>query len=262
MSVEISIEGRGIATLALARPDKRNAMDRATIDALRAAAARLGQDPAVRAVILTGQGAAFCAGGDLNWMREQMDAAPEVRAEGARALADMLGALDALPKPLIGRVNGDAFGGGVGLACVCDVAVASDEARFGLTETRLGLIPATIGPYVVPRLGPKARRVFMAPRLFGAAEAAELGIVARAVPAADLDASVEAEVAPYLTAAPGAVASAKALARYLSHAPGADAVDRSVAELAKRWETAEARDGIAAFFDGRRPPWFQGGTGR
>ena len=255
MTVEVSIDPRGVATLALARPGKRNAMDRPTIDALHEAARRLGADPAVRAVVLTGQGAAFCAGGDLNWMREQMDASPKARAEGARALAEMLGALDALPKPLIGRINGDAFGGGVGMACVCDVSVASDEARFGLTETRLGLIPATIAPYVIARLGPKARRVFMAPRLFGAGEAAELGIVARAVPASDLDREVDAEVAPYLDAAPGAVASAKALARHLGHSPDPSQIEHSVGELVKRWETSEARDGIAAFFDRRPPPW-------
>ena len=255
MTVEIAIDGRGVAMLALARPAKRNAMDRPTIDALHDAARSLGADPAVRAVVLTGQGAAFCAGGDLNWMREQMDASPEVRAEGARALAHMLGALDALPKPLVGRINGDAFGGGVGMACVCDVAVAADGARFGLTETRLGLIPATIGPYVIARLGPKARRVFMAPRLFGAAGAVELGIVAKAVPAGELDAAVEAEVAPYLDAAPGAVAGAKALARHLSGAPGNAEVEHSVAALVERWETDEARNGIAAFFDRRPPPW-------
>ena len=258
MTVEVAVDARGVATLALARPEKRNAMDRPTIDALHEAARTLGADPAVRAVVLTGQGAAFCAGGDLNWMREQMDASAEVRAEGARALAHMLGALDALPKPLIGRINGDAFGGGVGMACVCDVAVASDGARFGLTETRLGLIPATIGPYVVARLGPKARRVFMAPRLFGAEEAAGLGLVARAVPEAELDDAVEAEVTPYLSAAPGAVASAKALARRLAHAPGEAEIEQSVAALVARWETEEARDGIAAFFDRRPPPWAGG----
>ena len=258
MTVEIGVDGRGVATLALARPDKRNAMDRPTIDALHDAARRLGADPSVRAVVLTGQGAAFCAGGDLSWMREQMDATPQIRAEGARALAHMLGALDALPKPLIGRINGDAFGGGVGMACVCDVAVAADGARFGLTETRLGLIPATIGPYVIARLGPKARRVFMAPRLFGAAEASDLGIVARAVPSGDLDAAVEAEIAPYLDAAPGAVAGAKALARHLAGAPGDAEIEHSVSELVKRWETDEARDGIAAFFDRRHPPWSGG----
>ena len=253
MGVRIETDARGVATLRIARPEKRNALDRATIDALAAAARELGADPDVRAVVLAGEGAAFCAGGDLDWMREQMDASADERAEGARALAGMLGALDAMPVPLIGRVHGDAFGGGVGLACVCDVAIAGPEARFGLTETRLGLIPATIGPYVVARLGPLARRVFMAPRLMDAREAAELGIVARV--AGDLDAAVEAEVRPYLSAAPGAVASAKALARRLSGAPGEAEIEATVAALVARWETEEARDGIAAFFARRPPPW-------
>lgn len=255
MSVTIETDARGVATLSLARPAKRNALDRATIDALTEAAGMLGADPAVRVVVLAGQGEAFCAGGDLAWMRAQMDAGAEERAEGARALAGMLGALDAMPRPLIGRIHGDAFGGGVGLACVCDVAIASAAARFGLTETRLGLIPATIGPYVIARLGPKARRVFMAPRMIGATEAADLGIVARV--AGDLDAAVEEEVAPYLAAAPGAVAEAKALARRLAVAPGEAEVEATVAALVARWETEEARAGIAAFFDREPPPWAQ-----
>ena len=251
--IRVETDGRGVATVTLARPEKRNALDRATIDALTEAAATLGADGAVRAVVLTGEGAAFCAGGDLGWMREQMGASAAERAEGARALAGMLSALDAMPVPLIGRVNGDALGGGVGMACVCDVAVAAPGARFGLTEVRLGLIPATIGPYVVARIGPAVRRVFMSGRVFGAEEAARLGIVAGV--AEDLDAAVAAEVAPYLAAAPGAVASAKALARRLAGAPDAETVEASIAALVGRWETEEARDGIGAFFDKRKAPW-------
>ena len=253
MTIRVETDARGVATLRLARPDKRNALDRATIDALAEAAGALGGDPAVRVVVLAGEGAAFCAGGDLAWMRAQMDASAAERAAGARALAGMLGALDAMPVPLIGRVHGDAFGGGVGMACVCDVAIAGPDARFGLTETRLGLIPATIGPYVAARLGPRLRQVFMAPRVFGAAEAAALGIVARV--AQDLDAAVEAEVGAYLTAAPGAVAEAKALARRLTGAPGEAEVEASIAALVARWESPEAAAGIAAFFAKGPPPW-------
>ena len=257
MSVSIEMDRRGVATLTIDRAEKRNAMDRAVIDGLRGAAERLGDDPAVRAVVLTGRGAVFCAGGDLGWVREQMNATAAEREEGARALAGMLGALDALPKPLIGQVNGDAFGGGVGLCCVCDVAVASDEARFGLTETRLGLIPATIGPYVAARLGPRLRRVFMAPRILGGAEAVDLGIVAEAVPASTLDAAIERQVRPYLDAGPGAVAEAKALARRLSSAPGQAEVDASIAALVARWESDEASEGVSAFFGKRRAAWMR-----
>ena len=247
---------QGVAILTLDRADKRNAMSRLMIDELTQAAARLGADDAVRAVVLTAAGDTFCAGGDLRWMREQMEADAATRAEGARALAGMLGAIDALPKPVIGRVQGSAFGGGLGLIAVCDVAVAIQGARFGLTETRLGLIPATIGPYVIARIGSAAaRRVFMSGRLFGAREAAELGLIARAALPDELDALVEAEVAPYLLAAPGAVAQAKALARDLGGAPSGQDVERSVRALVERWESCEAAEGIEAFFARRPPPW-------
>ncbi len=253
--VEVAVDGRGVATVTLRRPEVRNAMDRPTIDALATAATRLGDDAAVRAVVLQGAGRAFCAGGDLGWMRDQMAATPDVRAKGARALADMLGAWDACPKPVIGRVHGAALGGGVGLVCVCDVAIAADDTRLGLTEVRLGLIPATIGPYVVARMGPAARRVFMSGRIFGAAEAVALGLLARCVPAEELGSAVEAEVAPYLDAAPGAVAAAKALARALSGGVTPAQIDRSVAALVAQWEGDEAPEGVSAFLDKRPARW-------
>ena len=253
----IAIERRdGVATLSLARADKRNAMSRRMIDELTEAVGLLGADEAVRVVVLAAEGDTFCAGGDLRWMREQMAADAATRAEGARALAGMLGAVDAMPKPVIGRVQGSAYGGGLGLIAVCDVAVASEDARFALTETRLGLIPATIGPYVVARMGgAAARRVFMSGRSFTCREAVRLGLVATAVLPAELDRAVEANVEPYLHAAPGAVAQAKALVRRLGGAPTPQDVEASVAALVERWESQEARDGIAAFFDRRPPPW-------
>lgn len=252
--IETATDDRGVTTVTLARADVHNALDAATMDALTAFAARVAVGE-TRAVVLTGAGASFCAGGDLQWMRAQFDAPPEVRDREARRLAGMLGALDAMPVPLIGRVQGQAFGGGVGLMAVCDVAVGVEGALFGLTETRLGLIPATIGPYVAARMGPMTRRVFMSSRRFDAAEAVRLGLLARAVPAADLDAAVAAEVDPYLACAPGAVAEAKALARALSGAATPEAVDASVAALARRWESDEAREGVGAFFERRRPAW-------
>ena len=246
----------GVATLTLDRAEKRNAMSRRMIDELTEAAGRLAADDAVRAVVLTGAGDSFCAGGDLRWMKEQMAADAATRAEGARALASMLGAIDALPKPVIGRVQGQAFGGGLGLVAVCDVAVAVDSARFGFTETRLGLIPATIGPYVVARMGgAAARRVFMSGRVFGAREAVRLGLIATAVLPGELDRAVKAQLAPYLSAAPGAVAQAKALARDLGGAPRPEDIERSVAALVERWESDEAAQGIEAFFARRPPPW-------
>jgi methylglutaconyl-CoA hydratase len=252
----LEIDARGVATLTLNRPERHNALDGAMIAELRQAAERLAADANVRVVVLTGAGTSFCAGGDLNWMRQQMAADRDERMAQARLLAGMLGALNSLPKPLIGKAQGAAYGGGVGLLCVCDVALAAETARFGLTETRLGLIPATIGPYVVARLGEAmARRVFMSARVFDAAEAMALGVVARIVAPGQLDAAVEAEVLPYLAAAPGAVGAAKALARRLGPRIDAAAIEASVTALADAWETDEAREGVAAFFEKRRPGW-------
>ena len=258
-TISIECDKRGVARLTLDRAAKHNALSAQMIAELTAAAAQLGSDPEVRVVVLTGAGESFCAGGDLDWMRAQMAADKATRAAEARKLAQMLGALNALPKPLIGRVQGQAFGGGVGMMAVCDVAIGAEHARFGLTETRLGLIPATIGPYVLARMGAAmARRVFMSARRFDANEAVRLGLLAGAVPCASLDDAVEAEVAPYLACAPGAVARAKALIGQLGSGIGAQDIDHSIAELVACWEGAEAQEGIAAFFERRKPGWARG----
>jgi methylglutaconyl-CoA hydratase len=257
-TITVETDPRGVATLTLARAEKHNAMSAQMLAELTQAAADLGADDAVRVVVLTGAGKSFCAGGDLEWMRAQRDMAADVRAAEAGKLAAMLGALNTLPKPLIGRVQGNAFGGGVGMACVCDVSIGVDTLKMGLTETRLGIIPATIGPYVLARMGEgRARRVFMSGRLFGAEEAVDLGILAKAVAVEDLDAAVEAEVVPYLSCAPGAVAAAKQLARDLGPRIDADVVAHTIAALSARWETEEAAEGIGAFFDKRKAAWVE-----
>lgn len=254
-SIRIEREPRGVATLWLTRQAKHNAMDAAMITALHHAADYLGADPGVRLVVLRAEGRSFCAGGDLDWMREQMAADRATRMAQARKLADMLGAFNSLPKPLIGLAEGNAFGGGVGLLAVCDVALGLAGTKYGLTETRLGLIPATIGPYVIARLGPKARSVFYSSALFDAERAQALGLLSRVIAPGDVDAALEAEVTPYLNAAPGAVAAAKALAATLGLGVTAVQVEASIKALADQWETDEARDGIAAFFDKRPAPW-------
>ncbi len=255
-TIRIETDQRGVATLTLARPEKHNALSSQMISEITQAAAQLGTDPAVRVVVITGQGRSFCAGGDLGWMKEQINADGAQRAREATKIATMLGALNTMPKPLIGRLQGNALGGGVGMACVCDIAIAADTAKFGLTETKLGLIPATIGPYVVARMGePMARRVFMNSRIFDAPEAQTLGIIARAVAVAELDAAVEAEVVPYLNCAPKAVAEAKAMARALGPRIDVDTIAQSIAALVARWEDDEARQGIDAFFAKTPPPW-------
>ncbi len=255
-TIAVNTDGRGVATLTLNRPDKRNAMSAQMIAELTAAAEALAADTTVRVVILAAAGDSFCAGGDLGWMREQKAADGPTRAAEARKLAMMLAALNTLPKPLIGRVQGQAYGGGVGMMSVCDVAIGVTGARFGLTETRLGLIPATIGPYVISRMGAaKARRVFASARLFDATEAMHLNLLARVVAPEDLDAAVEAEVIPYLSCAPGAVAEAKALIRTLSPMPDAAQIEASIAALVTRWESEESAEGIAAFFAKTKPGW-------
>lgn len=258
-TIDISVDARGVAVLMLNRADKHNALSAQMIAELTEAADRLGRDPAVRVVVLTGSGKTFCAGGDLRWMKDQMGADAATRAAEARKLAEMLGALDRMPKPLIGRVQGQAFGGGVGMMSVCDVAVGVDTARFGLTETRLGLIPATIGPYVVARMGAaRARRVFMSARIFEADEAVTLGLLARAVAPDDLDAAVEAEIEPYLACAPGAVARAKALVAKLEPRVDDAVVALTIDALVDAWESEEAPEGVAAFFEKRKPRWQEG----
>ncbi|MEW2911773.1 crotonase/enoyl-CoA hydratase family protein [Leisingera sp. JC11] len=255
-TITLDTDARGVCTLTLNRAEKHNAMSGQMLQELTQAAKRLAEDETVRVVVLTGAGKSFCAGGDLGWMRAQMDADAETRAREARVLAEMLMALNTLPKPVIGAVQGNAFGGGVGMASVCDVAIGADHLKMGLTETKLGLIPATIGPYVIARMGEaKARRVFMSARLFGAEEAVELGLLAKAVPADQLAEAVEAEVAPYLNCAPGAVAAAKKLARDLGPRLDGSVIDHTIKALVERWEGPEAGEGIAAFFEKRKPIW-------
>lgn len=255
-TVSIDRDARGVATLTLNRPEKHNAMSGEMLLEIKAATEELAADDTVRVVVLTGAGKSFCAGGDLGWMQKQMQADAATRAAEARVLAETLQLLNTLPKPLIGAIQGNAFGGGVGMASVCDVAIGADHLKMGLTETKLGLIPATIGPYVVARMGEaRARRVFMSARLFGAAEAVELGLLARIVPAADLASAVEAELVPYLSVAPGAVAAAKKLTRDLGPRLDDEVIDMTVRALVDRWEGDEAAEGISAFFDKRKPRW-------
>ena len=254
-TVRTARDDRGVVTLTLDAPATRNALSAAMMDETTAAARDLATDAAARVVVLRGAGPMFCAGGDLTWMRAQANATPDGRRREGRRLADMLGALDALPQLVIAVVHGGAYGGGVGLMSVADIAIAADDARFALSETRLGLIPATIGPYVVARIGPAAaRRHMLTGAPFDAAEAARIGL-ARIVPPGMLDDAVEHEVAQVLKAAPGAVAAAKAMIRDLDGAPDEATAERTVDRLVERWESEEAAEGIAAFLAKRRPGW-------
>lgn len=254
-AIGVEVDGRGVAALVLNNPARKNALNAAMMDELTDFAGRAAGD-GIRAVVLSGADGTFCAGGDLTWMQAQIDADPEGRRREARRLAYMLKALNEMPVPLIGRIEGVALGGGVGMASVCDVAIAAEDARFGLTETRLGLIPATISPYAIARMGEgRARQVFMNARIFGAEEAASLGIIARHVPPSDLDAEVEDAVAPYLALPAGAVGRAKELARSLGPRIDDAVIAETIERLAEAWDTNEAREGIAAFLEKRKPSW-------
>ncbi|MBB3712305.1 methylglutaconyl-CoA hydratase [Limimaricola variabilis] len=253
-TLKLDADGRGVLTVTLNAPERRNALSAQMMDELTALASAEGAQ--ARAVVLRGAGEVFCAGGDLTWMQAQIRADREGRRAEARRLAGMLDALNTMSSPLIGRVNGGAYGGGVGMACICDVVVAADTTRFGFTETKLGIIPATISPYVLARMGEgRARQVFMSARIFGAEEAVRLGIATRAVPEADLDAAVEAEVAPYLKIARGAAARAKALARSLGPRIDEAVIEATIDRLVEAWESPEAEEGIAAFLEKRPARW-------
>lgn len=259
-TIRLATDARGVARLTLSRPEKHNALSAVMIEELTVAAGQLSADPAVRIVVLAGEGASFCAGGDLGWMKAQVDADRATRMAGARRLAHMFSALNDLAKPVIASVHGNTFGGGIGILSVADVAIAADTAKFGLTETRLGLIPATISPYVVARIGEaQARPLFMSARIIAAGEAQQAGLLARVVPADILDAAVEAEVQPYLQVAPGAAGRSKALARSLGMPITDDVIEATIVRLADTWETEEAREGIAAFLE-KRKPWWQNPT--
>lgn len=256
-TIRVEMDTRGVASVTLARSAKHNAMDARMIAELSAAAEVLGQSQSVRAVVLRADGKTFCAGGDLNWMREQAEKDRAGKLTEARTLANMLAAWNALPKPVIARVQGNSFGGGLGLMSVSDIVIAAPEARFGLTEVRLGLIPATIGPFVVRRLGEGyARQVFFNAKSFGTDFAFRAGLVSRI--SEDLDEAVEEECAAILKCAPGAVADAKALCLRLGGMEIERLVETTVEALADRWETEEAQAGIDAFFAKRTPPWRAG----
>lgn len=247
-TIRVETDGDGIATVTLNRPDKHHAMNAAMIAELTEATAVLGGDPAVRAVVLAATGPSFCAGGDLEWMQAQAAADRAGKMAEAGRLSAMLAALNALPKPLIARVQGNAFGGGIGLLAVADIVIAAEGVKLALTETRLGLIPATIGPFVVARMGRGfARQVFFSGNAISLDLALRSGLVHETCPADALDARVKRQTEAVLKTAPGAVAAAKALC--LGLGSGAEAADiaTSIAALADCWESDEAQQRIRAF---------------
>jgi methylglutaconyl-CoA hydratase len=247
----------GVATIRLNRPDVHNAFDDALIAALTAELLRLDQQPQARLIILAANGKSFSAGADLNWMRRMAKYSEHENLRDALALAGLMRTLDGMKKPTIARVQGAAFGGGVGLVACCDIAIASTEAVFSLSEVRLGLIPSVISPYVIAAIGEReARRYFLTAERFDAMEARRIGLVHEVVDRAALDDTVATIGADLLNGGPQAQAAAKRLIADVGRRPMDDAL---LAETARRIAEiraeGEAQEGIAAFLGKRKPHW-------
>jgi methylglutaconyl-CoA hydratase len=254
--LEIHI-ARRVAVVWLAREKVRNAFNVTLIAELASAFTRLGADDGVRAIVLAGRGPAFCAGADLDWMRRMAGYSFEENRADARALAEMLRTIDRCPRPTIARVHGDAYAGGMGLVAACDIAVAASTTGFCLSETRLGLVPATISPYVIRAMGEQAaRRYALTAERFDAAEALRLGFVHAVVPADGLDTRIEEVLAALMQTSGSAVSEAKRLVREVAGRPIDEAL---LADTAERIATARAsddgREGVRAFLDKRKPRW-------
>ncbi len=254
----LAVEREGdVARVWLDRPERRNAFNAELIAAVTAAFRSLSVDEALRVVVLAGRGPSFCAGGDLDWMRESGELPYERNLADAELAAAMFSAVDACPVPVIARVHGAALGGGTGLACCCDIVLARDDARFGFTEVRLGLVPATIAPFALARIGRShARALFLTGETFDAGHAREIGLV-HEVHGEDiaLDGAVERVLAALLRGGPQALRAAKALLTGLRDGDPAPQSRQAAHAIAQRRASDERREGIAAFLERREPRW-------
>ncbi|PXX28650.1 MULTISPECIES: enoyl-CoA hydratase/isomerase family protein [Burkholderia] len=250
-------EANRVATVTLARPDVRNAFNETTIAELTTAFEWLDAHEGVRAIVLAAEGTAFCAGADLNWMKKMAGYSDDENRADARKLARMLEAIHRCGKPVIARVHGDAYAGGVGLVAAADIAIAADGVKFCLSEARLGLIPATIAPYVVRAMGERAaRRYFTTAEVFDSARAASLGFIHDAVPADALDETIAKLAATLVANGPDAVRACKRLvADVAGRALDATLIEQTADWIARTRAGAEAREGIAAFLEKRTPSW-------
>lgn len=252
---------RSVARVTLDRPQLHNAFDEALILGLTAAFQSLGDDPAVRVIVLTGAGKSFSAGADLNWMKRAAGYDEDRNREDARALEFMLRTLDECPKPVIAMVQGAAIGGGVGLVAACDIAIAAEGAQFATSEVRLGILPAVIAPVVMRAIGAReARRWFLTAERFGAEEARRIGLVHAVVPANELEARTAVLVGELLKGGPEALAGAKRLVQLVEMMPqgGSIRAEATIGLIAERRASAEGREGIAAFLEKRTPAWVEG----
>lgn len=255
----LNLREGAVARLRMNRPELHNAFDAVLIAALTGALEAVAADDSVRVVVLEGEGASFSAGADLNWMRGMTAASETENRVDATALARLMRALDELPRPTIARVHGAAFGGGVGLVACCDIAIGTPDAKFGLTESRLGLLPAVISPYVIEAIGARqARRWFASAETFDAAQAQRIGLLHDVVDAAMLDSAVQHQIDLLLKAGPHAAAQAKALVRRVAAGSDRNQLDHDNAALiAQLRVSAEGQEGLSAFLDKRNPDWVQ-----
>lgn len=245
-----------VAHVTLHRPEVRNALNAEVIAELGEWAADVGRDRSVRAAVLAGAGATFSAGADVEWMARALTFTSEQNIADADGLSRMFGALDTLPVPLIGRVQGAALGGGAGLAAVCDLVIAADDAVFGFTEVKLGIVPAVISPFVLAKIGRSAaRELFLTGARFSAARAKEIGLVHAVVPEAALDATVDERLEDVLAAGPDAVAAAKTLIRQVWDLPSEPAGRLTARVIASRRVSPEGQEGLRAFLERRKPSW-------
>jgi len=255
-TLELSINHR-VAVIWLAREKVRNAFNETMIAELTRVFSTLGADAGVRAIVLAAKGPAFCAGADLDWMRRMAGYSHEDNRRDALALANMLRTIDSCPKPVIARVHGDAYAGGMGLVAVADVAIAALPANFCLSETKLGLIPATIGPYVIRAIGARAaRRYFLTAERFDSGEAFRLGLIHNITPPDQLDATINELLGTLMHTSIHAVGEAKKLVRDLAGRPIDDALVAETAErIAAIRASEDGREGVRAFLDKRKPRW-------
>jgi len=250
---------QAVATVWLNRPDVRNAFNETSIAELTQAFRALDADSSVRAVVLAARGVAFCAGADLNWMKKMAGYSREENLEDAAGLAAMLRAINDCGKPVVARVQGDCYAGGMGLATACDIVVAAETANFCLSEVKLGLIPATISPYVIRAMGAQAaRRYFITAERFSAAAAQRMGLVHECVPADGLDDAVGALLKALLAASPDAVGAAKRLVNDVAGQPLTDAlVQDTVVRIADIRASEQGREGVRSFLEKRKPSWLE-----
>lgn len=249
----------GVAQLTMSRPTVFNAFDEVMIGELDAAFSHLTEDPAVRVIVLAGDGKHFSAGADLRWMERASNAPLEWNLQDARRFAGMLSRIESCPKPTVARVQGAALGGGVGLACACDIAIAADNASFSVSEARFGILPAVIGPYVINAVGKRqARRLALSSERIAAAEALAIGLVQKIAPPEQLDVAVDATVSALIAGGPNAQREIKHLFAQLPVGQLTPAtIELTAQTIARVRSTGEAREGFAAFLGKRPANWIQ-----